>query len=136
MNFNAVVLGGRLTRDPETRSTNSGKTLANFGIAVGDRFRKETTHFFDCTAWGKTGEIICEHLSKGDPILVRGRLEQRSWEAKDGVKRSKIEVVVDEFSFVGGGGGQSRDAKAAAKAEASAEPEDRGAEDPFGELPF
>ncbi len=108
--FNKVILMGNLTRDPETRTIPSGQTVTNFGLAVNRTWRdsngasQESVSFIDCVAWAKTGEILAQYLQKGRPVLVSGRLEQRSWE-QDGQKRSKVEVVVEDFNFVGGRGG-------------------------------
>src|SRR5487761_1383140 len=123
--FNKVILMGNLTRDPETRTVPSGQTVTNFGLAVNRTWRgqdgttQESVSYIDCVAWGKTGEIIAQYMQKGRPILVNGRLDQRSWE-QDGQKRSKIEVIVEDFNFVGGGEGGgtggSRPAPAAGKA--------------------
>ena len=110
---------GRLTRDPEVKETPSGMTIARLGLVVNRKKKgEEEAHFFDATAFGKTAEIIGEHLSKGDPIFVVGELEFRQWE-KDGQKRSKVEVAVNRFEFVprasgessGGGGGGRRSSK-------------------------
>lgn len=108
--FNKVVLMGNLTRDPETRTTPSGQSVTNFSLAVNrtwkgqDGTTQENVSYIDCVAWGKTGEIIAQYMQKGRPLLVSGRLDQRSWE-QDGQKRSKVEVVVEDFNFIGGGGG-------------------------------
>ncbi len=110
--FNKVILMGNLTRDPEVRNTPSGQSVASFGLAVNRTWRgadgnqQESVSYIDCVAWGKTGEIIAQYVQKGRPILVSGRLEQRAWE-KDGQKHSKIEVIVEDFNFVGGGAGGS-----------------------------
>lgn len=109
--FNKVILMGNLTRDPETRQTPNGQSVTNFSLAISrswkgqDGSTQEDVSFIDCVAWGKTGEIIAQYVQKGRPILVSGRLDQRSWE-QDGNKRSKVEVVVEDFNFVGGGGGE------------------------------
>lgn len=110
--FNKVILMGNLTRDPETRTTPSGQNVTNFSLAVNrtwkgqDGSQQEAVSFIDCVAWGKTGDIIAQYMQKGRPILVDGRLDQRSWDDKDsGQKRSKVEVVVENFNFVGGGDG-------------------------------
>lgn len=108
--FNKVILMGNLTRDPETRQTPSGQSVTNFSLAISRSWKgqdgntQEQVSFIDCVAWGKTGEIIAQYVQKGRPILVSGRLDQRSWE-QDGNKRSKVEVVVEDFNFVGGGAG-------------------------------
>lgn len=106
MNVNKVFLAGRLTRDPELRHTQGGTAVAKFGIATNRTFsvqgeQKESTCFVDITAWGRQAEVIAEHLHKGDPIFVEGRLEYSQWESEQG-KRNKLEVTVDSFQFVGG----------------------------------
>lgn len=110
--FNKVILMGNLTRDPETRNTPSGQSVTNFSLAVNRTWKgadgqaNEDVSYIDCVAWGKPGEIISQYLSKGRAVLVSGRLDQRSWDDKDsGQKRSKIEVVVEDFNFVGDGAG-------------------------------
>lgn len=112
--MNKVILVGRLSRDPELRTTNTGKSVATFSIAVDRRFKQEgqpTADFFNVVAWGKPGEIICQYLGKGRQIAVNGRLQSRSYDAQDGSKRYVTEVVLEEFDFIGskndnsGGGG-------------------------------
>lgn len=110
--FNKVTLMGNLTRDPELRTTPNGQTVCSFSLAVNRTWRnadgetQEAVDYIDCNAWGKAGEIISQYMQKGRAILVSGRLSQRSWE-QDGQKRSKVEVVVEDFNFVGGGDGPS-----------------------------
>ncbi|MBW3569234.1 single-stranded DNA-binding protein [Candidatus Parcubacteria bacterium] len=110
--FNRVILMGNLTRDPETRTTNTGQTVTNFGLAVNRTWRgadgnqQESVSYIDCVAWAKTGEVIAQYVGKGRPLLISGRLEQRSWE-QDGQKRSKVEVVVEDFNFIDSRGGAS-----------------------------
>src|SRR6266567_589771 len=107
--FNKVILMGNLTRDPEMRTTPSGQSVTNFSLAVNRTWRsadgtnQESVSYIDCVAWGKTGEIIAQYMQKGRSLLVSGRLDQRSWE-QDGQKRSKVEVIVEDFNFVGGAG--------------------------------
>ena len=108
--FNKVILMGNLTRDPETRTTPGGQSVTQFSLAVNrtwkgaDGQQQEAVSFIDCVAWGKAGEIIAQYLGKGRAVLVSGRLDQRSWEDKEtGGKRSKVEVVVEDFNFVDGG---------------------------------
>ncbi len=106
--FNKVVLMGNLTRDPELRTIPSGQQVVSFSLAVNRSWRnadgqqQEAVDYIDCNAWGKPAEIINQYTRKGSGILVSGRLQQRSWE-QDGQKRSKVEVVVEDFNFVGGG---------------------------------
>ena len=107
--FNKVILMGNLTRDVEVRTTPSGQSVANFSIAVSRSWKdqsgqtQEQTSFINCVAWGKPGEIIAQYVKKGDPLLISGRLDQRSYEDKDGNKRQAVEVNVEDFNFIGGG---------------------------------
>lgn len=97
--YNKVVLVGRLTRDPEIKTTKTGKNVCSFSLAVDKRGKDAGTNFFDCSAWEKTGDTIAKYTSKGAQILIEGRLDQRTWE-QDGQKRSKVEVIVDNFAFL------------------------------------
>ena len=107
--FNKVILMGNLTRDVEVRTTTSGQSVANFSLAVNRSWRgqdgqqQDQASFINCVAWGKVGDIIAQYVHKGSPLLVSGRLDQRSYQDKDGNKRSAVEVVVEDFNFVGGG---------------------------------
>ena len=99
---NNVSILGNLTRDPELRFTPNGTPVAGFGIAVNRRYQDkqsgewvEDTSFFNITAWFKLAENCAESLSKGDRVLVTGRLSQRSWEDKNGQKRSVVEIVAN-----------------------------------------
>jgi single-strand DNA-binding protein len=115
--FNQVILMGNLTRDPELRSTPNGHNVCSFSLALNRSYRnaegdwQEATDFIDIVAWGPLGERVAQYLTKGRPALVNGRLQSRSWE-QDGVKRSKVEVVAQDVTFLGGaaGGGSSQDA--------------------------
>lgn len=101
--MNVVVLHGRLTRDPEMVQTpSSDNALCKFGLAVSRKWKdKEDTCFVDCEMWGKRAEVVGEHFHKGKAIIVHGHLRMDQWETKDGDKRSKLKVVVDDFNFVG-----------------------------------
>lgn len=102
MNFNKVIVGGNLTRDPEMKYL-SENALCKFGMALNRRFRdKEEVTFLDIEAWGKTAELVGQYLTKGSPVLIEGRLRQDNWEAQDGSKRSKLVIVADSVHFVGG----------------------------------
>lgn len=110
--INQVILMGRLTRDPEQRTTTSGKTIASFSIAVDRGGQDDQADFFDITAWEKLGELVTQYLSKGRRCLVQGRLRQDSWDDKEtGKKRTRIEVVASDVTFLDGpsgdGGGSS-----------------------------
>lgn len=98
--FSKAVVMGNLVRDPETKQTNSGHSVTSFTLAVNGR--NDDVAYIDCTAWNKGGETIAQYLHKGDPLLVSGRLNQSRWQDKDGNNRSRIDVVVDEFAFIGG----------------------------------
>jgi single-strand DNA-binding protein len=101
--INQVILMGRLTRDPEMRTTTTGKSIASFSIAVDRGGEGDQTDFFDVTAWEKLGELVNQYLSKGRRCLVQGRLRQDSWDDKDtGKKRSKVEVVATDVTFLDG----------------------------------
>ncbi len=109
--FSKAIIVGNITRDPELRSTPSGTQVCGFSVAVNRNYKdnsgnnQESVSFIDCSAWGKAGEIIAQYAKKGSGILVSGRLEQRSWEDKEGQKRSRIEIVVEDFNFMGSNSG-------------------------------
>jgi len=103
-NGNSVTVVGNLTRDPELRFTPTGTAKAQLGIAVNRRWQnrqtnewEEATSFFNVVCWREMAEHVGESLSKGDRVLVTGRLEQRSWENDQGESRSIIEIVADEI---------------------------------------
>lgn len=94
MNFNRVILVGRLTRDPEIRTTPEGITVARFRIAVNRLTRgEEQADFFDVVAWRNQADFVANYLGKGRLVLVEGRLQNRSWTAQDGTRRSTVEIV-------------------------------------------
>ncbi len=119
--FNKVILMGNLTRDPEIRSLPSGMLVANFGLATSRKYKqgdelKEEVCFTDIVVFGKQAENCGKYLTKGNGIMLDGRLSYRSWEDADGKKRSKHEVVAESIQFLpkrtggsqdGGGGGKS-----------------------------
>ena len=140
-NLNKVFLMGNLTRDPELRYTPQGTAVGEFGLAINRQWKgpngekKEEVCFVDCQAWARGAEIISEYCKKGSSLFVEGRLKLDSWEGKDGQKRSRMRVVVENFQFLGapagrrapgeGGpaGGQSRPQPSRGPSRA-AEPED------------
>lgn len=99
MKMNVVVLTGRLTRDPELKHAQSGKAFAKFSLAVGRAYEKDGVDFINCTAWGKTAEVIAEYIKKGGAIGVQGSLRVSQYE-KDGVKLNNTEVMVDRVEFL------------------------------------
>lgn len=106
MSINRVNLTGNLTRDPELRSTVSGTQVLSFGIAVNDRRRNQQTgewedypNFVDCTLFGKRAETVSRFISKGSKVAIEGKLRYSSWE-RDGQRRSKLDVIVDDIEFL------------------------------------
>ncbi len=104
--FNKVILLGNLTRDPETRVTAGGLTIAKLGLAVSrvystkDGERREETTFVDVDCFGKQAETLAKYMSKGKPLMIEGRLKLDQWESNDGQKRSKLGVVLESFQFL------------------------------------
>jgi single-strand DNA-binding protein len=97
MNFNRVILIGRLTRDPEIRTTSDGITVAKFGVAV-NRYSKSSedqADFFDVVAWRQQADFVANYVGKGRLVLIEGKLQTRSWTAQDGTKRKAVEIVAD-----------------------------------------
>jgi len=107
---NQVILMGNLTRDPELRTIPSGQSVCSFSLALNHSYRdasgewKEVTDYVDVTAWAALGERVSQYLTKGRRCLVQGRLQSRSWE-QDGQKRSKVEVLANDVTFLDGRGG-------------------------------
>jgi single-strand DNA-binding protein len=115
--INQVILMGRLTRDPEQRTTTTGKTIASFSIAVDRGGQDDAADFFNVTAWEKLGELVMQYLAKGRRVLVQGRLRQDTWDDKEtGKKQSRIEVVATDVTFLDGPNGDNGGASAAASA--------------------
>ncbi|HUD11728.1 MAG TPA: single-stranded DNA-binding protein [Candidatus Saccharimonadia bacterium] len=103
--FNQAIIMGNLTRDPELRSTPGGQQVASFAVATnrswmdGSGERKEAVEYHEIVAWGKLGELAATYLAKGRKVMVVGRLQTQSWE-KDGVKRSRTEIVASDVNFL------------------------------------
>ena len=104
LNLNKVVLGGRLTADPELRSTQSGVSVTSFSIAINRRFAKQgeaaQTDFINVVAWRQQAEFITKYFRKGSSICICGSLQSRSWTDNEGKKRYATDVVCDEVMFV------------------------------------
>lgn len=130
MSINRVIISGNIGQEPELRSTASGMPVLVFGVAVNDR-RKDSSgewtdyvNWISCTMFGARAERVSRFLDKGSKVAVEGKLHYSQWETKDGQKRSKIEVIVDELEFMssrnsdsssyGGGMGGGYSAPAAA----------------------
>lgn len=120
--MNNVVMMGRLTRDPEVRYGNN-TSIAKFSLAVDRRFKRDnqpTADFFNCTAFGKTGEFVEKYLKKGTKIAICGELQNNNWTDKDGNKRYDMQIIVNQVEFAeskaaaqqnGSGGGQQGQTK-------------------------
>lgn len=148
-NFNKVILMGNLTRDIELRTTQGGMQVAKLGMAINRKWtqngeQRESTCFVDLTAFGRQAEVLNQYVGKGSPLFVEGRLEYSTWEAQDGGKRSKLEVVIENFQFVGaprsagegGGGGARRPAAGKGKAPAAEGQAEGGGDVDYGDIPF
>jgi single-strand DNA-binding protein len=135
--INRVTLVGRLTRDPELRHIPSGTAVLELGLAVNGRQQDESgnwvdkPNFFDVKVYGRQAETLAQHLQKGRRVGVDGRLDWRSWEAQDGSKRSKVDVVAQNVQFLdsrgdgeGGGGYIPADASASAGGDFPTSPTD------------
>ena len=106
MRINRVNTTGNLTRDPELRATQSGSQVLSFGVAVNDRRRNPQTgewedypNYVDCTMFGTRAEAVGRYISKGSKVAIEGKLRYSSWE-RDGQRRSKLEVIVDDIEFM------------------------------------
>jgi single-strand DNA-binding protein len=103
MNLNRAQLIGNLTRDPETRTTPNGQTVSSFGVATSSQWKdasgqkQERVEFHNVVAWGKLAEICQQYLGKGRKVFVEGRLQTREWQATDGAKKSRTEIVAENM---------------------------------------
>lgn len=120
MSINKVMISGNLTRDPELRRTQGGMAILSFSVAVNDRRKNQQTgewedyaNFVDCTMFGNRAESLSNYLSKGTKVAIEGKLRLSQWE-REGQKRSKLEVVVDELEFMSRGGQQRAEEPAGA----------------------
>ena len=107
MSINHVNISGNLTRDPELRTTAGGTNILSFGVAVNDRRKNPQTgkwqdvpNFIDCIVFGQRAEALSRFISKGSKVSIDEKLHYSSWETKDGQRRSKLEVVVEEIEFL------------------------------------
>jgi single-strand DNA-binding protein len=113
MDLNKVMIIGRLTRDPEVRSTPNGANVASFGVATGFSWtdqsgqKKEQTEFHNVVAWRKLGDIVAQYLKKGSQVYIEGRLQTRTWDGQDGKKNYRTEIIADSMIMLGRPGGNS-----------------------------
>lgn len=109
MSLNLVAISGNVTRDAELRGSGNGRSMLTFGVAVNERRKNPQTgewenapQFVDCVVWGNRADAIAQYVTKGTKVAIEGKLRYSSWE-KDGERRSKLEVVVDEIEFLSQG---------------------------------
>ena len=145
--FSKAIITGNLSRDPELRTTPNGASVCSFSVAVNRVYKdangeqKEDVSYIDCSAWNKLGEMISQYAKKGSGVLVSGRLDQRSWEDKTtGQKRSRVEIVVEDFNFTGAprdnSGSSSNFGAANASEDTTSAPESDQEEVDLSEIPF
>jgi len=145
-NFNKVILVGNLTRDPQLSYLPSQTAVVDFGLATNRQWKgqdgqmKQDTCFVDCRSFGKPAETINKYCKKGRPLMVEGRLTFDSWTGKDGVKRSKLRVTVENFQFLSSGAGGSGERSASGGEENQSPADSYGSDEPQGgsndDIPF
>jgi single-strand DNA-binding protein len=137
--FARVTLVGNLTRDPELRQTPGGTSVCQFGVAVGRRYKDnagqwvDKASFFDVIVWGQQGENCAQYLAKGRQVAIDGRLEQQTWEAQDGSRRSRVEIIGETVVFLGGPTAETREPAYRAGNQA---PRDAAPQDDFRDIDF
>lgn len=128
--LNQVILMGNLTRDPELRQTPTGQTVTNFSLALNRAYKdksdewQEVTDYVDIVCWGPLAERVSQYLSKGRRCLVQGRLQSRSWE-QEGQKRSKVEVLANDVTFLDGRGSDDNGSGAPASSSDHSDSDDK-----------
>ena len=144
-NFNKVIMAGNLTRDPQLSYLPSQTPVVEFGLATKRRWRgangeqREETCFVDCRCYGKQAETFNQYMSKGQSVLVEGRLQFDTWEGPDGQKRSKHRVFVERFTFLGGprGGDAGQRPQPQPRQRVQEQPQDSPPpEEPSDDIPF
>ena len=125
MSINRVIISGNIGQEPELRSTASGMPVMSFSVAVNDR-RKDSSgewtdyvNWISCTMFGNRAESVSMYLAKGAKVSIEGKLRWSQWETKDGQKRSKVDVIVDELEFMSSRGGSGEANRKASSADAS-----------------
>lgn len=110
MDLNRATILGRLTRDPEVRSTNGGKNVTTLSVATNRTWtdqsgsKQEQVEYHNCVLWGKLADIAAQYLQKGRQVYLEGRIQTRDWVAQDGNKKYRTEIVADNMIMLGGGG--------------------------------
>lgn len=145
--YNRVIITGNLTRDPELKTLPGGTSVCRISVAVNESWKdkdgakRESTAYVDCDFFGKTAEVIARFFERGRPILVEGKLKQDNWTDKQsGEKRSKLGVLGEQFSFIGGDGKPAAGGEPRAPREERSRPMDKpapsAAPDEGGDVPF
>lgn len=125
MDLNKIMIIGRLTRDPETRTIPSGQTVATFSVATSRTWKDQSgqqqsqTEYHNVVAWRRLAEICAQYLKKGRQVYIEGHVQTRSWEDQAGVKKYRTEVVADNMIMLGSGQGQGQGGYSAAPAAAA-----------------
>lgn len=149
MSLNRAMIIGNLTRDPEARTTTTGQNVASFGVATNHSWtdsagqKQEKAEFHNIVAWGKLADICTQYLGKGRKVYIEGRIQSREWEAQDGTKKNRTEIVAETMIMLDRGngapaaGGAQREA-APAVARANAAPAAVGSDDEIKveDIPF
>lgn len=108
MDLNKAMIIGRLTRDPEARTTPQGQNVCSFGVATNRAWtdasgtKKEAVEYHNIVTWGKLAEIVSQYLAKGRRVFVEGRLQTRDWQAQDGSKRNRTEIIAENVIMLDG----------------------------------
>lgn len=128
MDLNRAQLIGNVTRDPDFRTTPTGQSVCSFGVATNAQWtdaagqKQQRAEFHNCVAWGKLAEIIHQYVGKGKRLFVEGRMQTREWEAQDGAKRTRTEIVLDNMIMLDRAGTPGSVPSSVAPSEASKEP--------------
>ncbi|RJR31204.1 single-stranded DNA-binding protein [Candidatus Parcubacteria bacterium] len=142
MDLNKAMIIGRLTRDPETRTTPSGQSVASFGMATNRVWtdssgqKQEKVEYHNIVAWGKLAEICSQYLKKGRKVYVEGRLQTRDWEAQDGTKRNRTEIVAENMIMLESKGNTVLPAKSQSQDLPTVEIEEESSEIKVEDIPF
>lgn len=135
--INKAIIMGRLTRDPEIRTTSSGKQVTQFTVAVENGYgENKQTAFINCVAWNKQAEFVDKYFTKGMMIIVVGRIQTRSWDGQDGKTHYATEVVANEVSFGETKAARERYAAGGQQPQSAARPGNEMPKDVAGDLPF
>ena len=138
--LNYIAIHGRLTRDPESRTTQSGVSVCNFTVAVDSSYSRQgdekQTTYFDCVAWRSLADLVSKHFHKGKEIVVTGEMQSRKWQDKDGNNRVSWEIQANSVDFCGSKGDNSNSGYTPAQADSSANTEGFAEIEYDGDVPF